>query len=93
MKFYKIRQFDFTETNKKNPTYNISVISLKKKKKNYLGAPGWLSWLGIQLLILAQVMILGWWDGALSRALCSAQSACPSPSAPPPAGTQALFLK
>lgn len=31
--------------------------------------PGWLIWLNIQLLIWAQVMILGLWRSALSLAL------------------------
>ena len=35
-----------------------------------IGAPGWPSWLSVQLLILAQVMILGLWDQALHRVPC-----------------------
>ena len=34
-----------------------------------IGAPWWLSQLSIQLWILAQLMILGSWDGALSQGL------------------------
>ena len=37
-------------------------------------ARGWLSWFSIQLLILAQVVISGLWDGALCQVLCSAGS-------------------
>ena len=39
-----------------------------------LGAPGWLSWLSIQLLILAQVMTSGSRAQALHQALHSAKS-------------------
>ena len=38
------------------------------------GVPGWLHGLSIQLLTLAQVMISGSWDGALSLAPGSVQS-------------------
>ena len=34
----------------------------------YEAVPGWLSWLSVWLLVLAQVMILGLWDGAPCRA-------------------------
>ena len=37
-------------------------------------APGWLCQLSVQLLTLAQVMISGPWDRALSWAPCSARS-------------------
>ena len=30
-----------------------------------LEVPGWLSWLSVQLLVLAQIMVLGLWDQAL----------------------------
>jgi len=39
-----------------------------------LGAPAWLSWLGVWLLISAWVMISGSWDQALPRAPCWARS-------------------
>ena len=39
------------------------------KVKRNLGAPGWLGWLGVWLLISAQVLILGLWI----QALCWAQ--------------------
>ena len=35
-----------------------------------LGAPGWLSWLSVRLLILAQVTVSGLWVGAPSWAWC-----------------------
>ena len=38
-------------------------------KDAYKGG-AWVAQLSIQLLILAQVMIPGSWDGALHRALC-----------------------
>ena len=38
-------------------------------KKLPMGAPGWLSWLSVWLLISAQVMISGSWDRAPHRAL------------------------
>ena len=41
-------------------------------KISCMRAPGWLSWLNIRLLIMGQVMISGSWDGAPSRAPCSA---------------------
>ena len=41
-----------------------------KKKMEQTGAPRWLSWLSIRLLILAQVMISRLWDWALHWALC-----------------------
>ena len=37
----------------------------------FLGAPGWLSWLNIQLLVSAQVVISRSWDRALQWAPCS----------------------
>ena len=39
-----------------------------------LGAPGWLSWLSVRHLILAQVRISQSWDQALHQALCWAWS-------------------
>ena len=50
------------------------------------GAPGWLSLLGVWLLILAQVMISGSWDWALCWAPGSAGSLLEIPSLclPPP---------
>ena len=64
---------------------------------------GAIKWLSVGLLVLAQVMISGSWDGVLSQALCSAQSRLeilsPSPSAPPAytlsknKKTKKLFLK
>jgi len=59
-------------------------------KKVISGAPGWLSWLSVRLLILVQVVISGSWDQAPHWVLCS-MGVClrfclsPSPSAPPPA--------
>ena len=35
-----------------------------------LGAPGWLSWLSVQPLISAQVMVPGLWDASLCQAPC-----------------------
>ena len=44
-----------------------------------MGVPGWLSWLSVQVLVLAQVMISGSWDGrSLKQNLLQALS----PSAP-----------
>ena len=40
------------------------------KKEEELGAPGWLSQVSIQLLILAQVMIPGSWDQVPCQAPC-----------------------
>ena len=45
--------------------------SLHNEELSSLGAPGWLSQLSGQLLISAQVMISGSWDGAPRGALCS----------------------
>ena len=55
--------------------------------KNHFGElPGWLSWLSMGLLISAQVVVLGSWDGALRWALPSvgSQLLSLSPFAPPP---------
>ena len=57
-------------------------------KTDIHGAPRWLSRLGVQLLISAQVLIPGSGDQALRRGPCSAWNLLkilsPSPSAPPP---------
>ena len=64
-------------------TWRLKNILLKNK---WVGAPGWLSWLSIQLLISVQVMISPSWDGAPGCALCWAWSLlkilflCPSPA-------------
>ena len=71
--------------------YTVSEIILKKR---HLGGPGWLSWLSIRLLILAQVMI-SWFMGSspVLGGLCadSSEPTGDSPSsllsAPPPLGT------
>ena len=47
---------------------------IKHKECKPTGVPGWLSGLNIQLLILAQVMISGWWHQAPSWASQSARS-------------------
>ena len=46
-----------------------SDVLFGRKKGSRLGAPGWLSWVSVQLLILAQVMISGSCDRALHQAL------------------------
>ena len=58
--------------------YGVFIISLEIDRvsppvlffffKNFLGAPGWLSWLNTQLLISAQVMIPRLWDRAPHQA-------------------------
>ena len=47
-------------------------IGLSWPYQGFLGAPGWLGPLSIQLFILVQVMISGSWDGALHGAPCPA---------------------
>ena len=44
------------------------------KNQSHLGAPGWFSQLGVQFLILGQVVISESQDQALHWALCSAHS-------------------
>ena len=46
----------------------LPVYQIFHKKYDF-GIPGWLSWLSLQLLISAQVMILELWDWAPSWAL------------------------
>ena len=50
------------------PDY-LSLTFLSSGPPGGFGAPGWLSWLSIWLLISAQVMILGLWDWAPRPAL------------------------
>ena len=59
-----------TSTNMCDINFNTAPISNKGSflKKNSLGTHGWLSQLSIRLLISAQVMIPGSWDGALHLA-------------------------
>ena len=54
------------------PTSKIPVLwfGLLIEKTLGSGAPGWLSWLSIQLLVLAQVKTSGWWDRAQHQAPC-----------------------
>jgi len=60
--------------------------------KIIVGVPGWLSWLGSQLLVSAQVMIPGSWDPALCWALLlSGESASLPPPLPPLALMLSLF--
>lgn len=59
-----------------------------EKIRQWVGAPGWVSQLRVQLLISAQFVILGWWDRAphlapqsvrsLSLSLCCSCSLSPS---------------
>jgi len=46
------------------PAENLQAVvrnGLKKKKKRNLGAPGWLIWWRVRLLISAQLLISGSW--------------------------------
>ena len=66
----------------------LTKLIVEKKKKKRM--PGWLSRLGCQLLISAQVMISGSWDQAQHWAPCSVGSSLndflsPFPSGPLPA--------
>lgn len=60
---------------------HVKVSNSSFKSKGHLvGSPGWLNRLNFWLLVLAQVIISGSWDGAPSWALHSAQSLLvPSP--------------
>ena len=61
-----------------------------------LGAPGWFSWLSVQVLMWAQVVISGSWDRAPHRVHCSVgclrEDSLPHPSVPPPTHTHTLSL-
>ena len=68
-------------------------------KKYCVGAPGWLSWLSVQLLILAPVMISSFMRSSpMSRSVCWHRGDClefslsPSLSAPPPLMLHAFSL-
>ena len=75
-------------------------MSNQKKKKNErpVGSPGWLSWLGLQFLVLARVMISRLWDWALFLGAPHSVDFSPFPSAalyhihPIPAFTLILSL-
>ena len=72
------------------------ILKSKEKSENNkftYRAPGWLSQLSLQLLILAQVMISELWDRALPGALSSVWSLFISLSTLPPAHTVSLSLK
>ena len=64
-------------------------------KNTLFGGGTWVSQLGVRLLILAQVMISGSWDWALSQAPHSLESfwGSVSPSAPNPAHAISLMHK
>jgi len=65
-------------------TNGAGITGHPHAKKMNLGAPGWLSWLGIRFLISAQVMISGSWDRVPHRAPCSVGSLLlPLPATPP----------
>ena len=68
-------------------TIGFLRIGLLLKSRENRGVPGWLSWMSVGLLVSAEVMISGSWDGARPQAWCSAGSLLkflsPSPSAPP----------
>lgn len=60
------------------------------------GTPGWCSWLSFRFLILANVIISGWWDPAPHWALCwvwSLLRVSLSPFALPNRFFPALFFK
>ena len=67
---------------------NVSQVLVMLKTTS--GAPGWLSQVSIQILILAQVMISGSWDEA-SASEGLLEILLPSPSAPPPAHTHVPY--
>ena len=52
-------------------TQYVREIEEQLLERAHLGAPGWLCWLGIRLLISAGVIISGSWDGAPHQAPCS----------------------
>ena len=51
-------------TVRKLQNWNKKNVSINSLQKTTLGAPGWFSQLSCQILILAEVMISGSWDGA-----------------------------
>ena len=67
-----------------HPLMLRNKYNLKKKKETF-GVPGWHSWLSVQLLVSAQVMVSGSGDQALHWALHSSWSLLKmfSPPAPP----------
>ena len=55
--------------NSRNEKENIwNKSNLRNRKQKIMGAPGYLSWFSVWLLILAQVMIPGSWDRDPHRA-------------------------